>query len=186
MPDTVQNPLIGLSEALAERAKLAPFAEYRSVARRTGQVTYRMGARKYERRLGNAKSGLEQSNGGYMAGFTGAHKGREPVATVDHDVHSRITDMDYEGVDVNLLLPSGWFGAADGDWPCCAEPACCPGNANTRSVPPPTVYAGRSCTAPAKPSAALRTRGSTSALATTPGHPPTPDKIATYCRPSEP
>ena len=46
-----------------------------------------------------------------MAGFTGAHKGREPVPTVDHDVHSRIADMDFEGVDVNLLLPSGWFGA---------------------------------------------------------------------------
>ena len=46
-----------------------------------------------------------------MAGFTGAHKGRDPSPTVDHDVHSRITDMDFEGVDVNLLLPSGWFGA---------------------------------------------------------------------------
>ena len=95
----------------AERDMLAPFAESRSVAKRTGQVTYRMGARKYERRLGRAEPGLDSSNGAYMAGFTGAHKGREPVPTVDHDVHSRIQDMDLEGADVNLLLPSGWFGA---------------------------------------------------------------------------
>jgi predicted TIM-barrel fold metal-dependent hydrolase len=29
---------------------------------------------------------------------------------VDHDPAERIRDMDYEGVDVNLTLPSGWFG----------------------------------------------------------------------------
>ena len=94
----------------ADRDKLAPFAEFRSVAKRTGQVTYRMGARKYERRLGRAEPGLDGA-GGYMAGFTGAHKGREPSPLVDHDVHARIADLDFEGVDVNLLLPSGWFGA---------------------------------------------------------------------------
>ena len=88
-----------------ERALLAPFAEFRAVAKRTGQVTYRMGVRTYERRLGQADPGSTQANGAYMAGFTGAHKGRDPVPTVDHDVHSRIQDMDYEGVDVNLLLP---------------------------------------------------------------------------------
>jgi uncharacterized protein len=113
--DTHVGPSMDVLETYmseAERVGLEPFAQYRSVAKRTGQVTYRMGARKYERQLGRADSGLERSNGGgYMAGFTGAHKGREPVPTVDHDVHSRISDMDFEGVDVNLLLPSGWFGA---------------------------------------------------------------------------
>ena len=113
--DTHVGPSMDVLEGYmseAERQKLEPFAQYRSVAKRTGQVTYRMGARKYERQLGRADSGVDRSNGGgYMAGFTGAHKGREPVPTVDHDVHSRITDMDFEGVDVNLLLPSGWFGA---------------------------------------------------------------------------
>ncbi len=111
--DTHVGPSMDVLEGYmseAERQKLEPFAQFRSVAKRTGQVTYRMGARRYERRLGLAEPG-ERSNGGYMAGFTGAHKGREPVPTVDHDVHSRVTDMDFEGVDVNLLLPSGWFGA---------------------------------------------------------------------------
>jgi predicted TIM-barrel fold metal-dependent hydrolase len=115
--DTHVGPSMDVLEGYmdaAEREQLAPFAEFRSTARRTGQVTYRMGARKYERRLGKADSGLDaadRGNGGYMAGFTGAHKGREPSPAVDHDVHSRIADMDFEGVDVNLLLPSGWFGA---------------------------------------------------------------------------
>src|SRR6266516_5628667 len=94
----------------AYREKLVPYADQRSVAKRTGQVTYRMGVRKYERRLGRAEPGLESEKGGYMAGFTGAHKGREPTPLVDHDVSARIADMDFEGVDVNLLLPSGWFG----------------------------------------------------------------------------
>ena len=99
----------------AERDKLAPFAEYRSVAKRTGQVTYRMGARKYERRLGRADAGLEEAERTATAATWPASpaptRAANPSPTVDHDVHSRIADMDFEGVDVNLLLPSGWFGA---------------------------------------------------------------------------
>ena len=45
-----------------------------------------------------------------MAGFTGVKREREPSPRVDHDAAARIADMDYEGVDVNLTLPSGWFG----------------------------------------------------------------------------
>ena len=45
-----------------------------------------------------------------MAGFTGAHKGQDPSPLVDADPAARIKDMDLEGVDVNLTLPSGWFG----------------------------------------------------------------------------
>ena len=48
------------------------------------------------------------------------------------------------------------------------------------------VYAGRSCVAPTKPSAALRTLGSILAAATAAGHPPAPDNMATYCAPSAP
>src|SRR5215471_18209907 len=96
--DTHVGPSMDVLEpymSSAERDKLAPFAELRSTARRTGQVTYRMGARKYERRLGRADAGLDAADrgtGGYMAGFPGAHKGREPSPAVDHDVHSRIAD----------------------------------------------------------------------------------------------
>jgi len=45
-----------------------------------------------------------------MGAYSGAHKGRDPDPRVDHDPAARIADLDSEGVDVNLLLPSGWFG----------------------------------------------------------------------------
>ena len=45
-----------------------------------------------------------------MAGFTGVKRTREPSPLVDADPGERIKDMDHEGVDVNLTLPSGWFG----------------------------------------------------------------------------
>jgi predicted TIM-barrel fold metal-dependent hydrolase len=35
---------------------------------------------------------------------------REPSPFVDADRGERIKDMDHEGVDVNLTLPSGWLG----------------------------------------------------------------------------
>jgi predicted TIM-barrel fold metal-dependent hydrolase len=111
--DTHVGPSMDVLEAYlsaAEREQLGSYAKFRSVAKRTGQVTYRMGVRTYERRLGRAEAGLDEG-GGYMAGFTGAHKGRDPDPRVDHDVNARIQDMDFEGVDVNLLLPSGWFGS---------------------------------------------------------------------------
>ncbi len=44
-----------------------------------------------------------------MAAFTGANRER-PSPRVDDDPAERIADMDREGVDVNLTLPSGWFG----------------------------------------------------------------------------
>jgi predicted TIM-barrel fold metal-dependent hydrolase len=45
-----------------------------------------------------------------MAGFTGVARERQPSPEVDADPAARIADMDYEGVEVNLTLPSGWFG----------------------------------------------------------------------------
>jgi hypothetical protein len=45
-----------------------------------------------------------------MAGFTGVRGTRQPSPLVDSDPGERIKDMDHEGVDVNLTLPSGWFG----------------------------------------------------------------------------
>ena len=46
-----------------------------------------------------------------MAGYTGVTKRERDVSRRgDHDPAVRIEDLDYEGVDVNLTLPSGWFG----------------------------------------------------------------------------
>jgi predicted TIM-barrel fold metal-dependent hydrolase len=91
----------------AERAKLPAWEEFKSANKR-GNITYTRGQRRYRRRLGTAKP--EDAPGSYMAGFTGVKKEREVSPLVDQDPAERIKDMDYEGVDVNLTLPSGWFG----------------------------------------------------------------------------
>ena len=101
-----------------EQASLTSWEPYKAVQRRTGHVTYTRGARAYRRRLGLADTDAAASTG-YMAGFTGAHKGQEPSPLVDTDPAARIQDMDLEGVDVNLTLPSGWFGT----WTLSEDPA---------------------------------------------------------------
>src|SRR6185437_10304199 len=57
--DTHVGPSMDVLErylSAAERALLEPFADKRRVNKRTGQVTYVMGERKYERRMGEAES----------------------------------------------------------------------------------------------------------------------------------
>ena len=102
-----------------EQATLTSWEPYKTVQRRTGHVTYTRGARAYRRRLGLADTDAAAASTGYMAGFTGAHKGQEPSPLVDADPAARIQDMDLEGVDVNLTLPSGWFGT----WTLSEDPA---------------------------------------------------------------
>jgi predicted TIM-barrel fold metal-dependent hydrolase len=90
-----------------DKDRLAGWEQYRSTGR-SGHVTYTRGQRRYRRRLGTAKP--EEAPAGYMAGFTGVARLRDPSPQVDADPAARIADMDFEGVDVNLTLPSGWFG----------------------------------------------------------------------------
>jgi uncharacterized protein len=92
----------------ADKQRLGAWDAYKSTAR-NGHQTYTRGQRSYRRRLGAAEP--EDAPAGYMAGFTGVKRTREPSTLVDADPGERIKDMDYEGVDVNLTLPSGWFGA---------------------------------------------------------------------------
>jgi uncharacterized protein len=91
----------------AEKKRLAGWAQYEA-RDRNGRVTYTRGQRRYRRRLGDAEPDVAPA--GYMAGFTGVKRTREPSPEVDADPAARIADMDFEGVDVNLTLPSGWFG----------------------------------------------------------------------------
>src|SRR5438552_17815387 len=91
----------------AEKDRLAGWEQYRSTGR-NGHVTYTRGQRRYRRKLGAAAP--EETPGGYMVGFTGVARKRQPSPQVDADPAARIADMDYEGVEVNLTLPSGWFG----------------------------------------------------------------------------
>ena len=94
-----------------EKTRLAGWESHKALNQR-GQQTYTKGQRAYRRRLGDAQA--DQAPAGYMAGFTGVARARDPSPRVDHDPAERIRDMDYEGVDVNLTLPSGWFGT----WTC--------------------------------------------------------------------
>jgi predicted TIM-barrel fold metal-dependent hydrolase len=91
----------------ADKTRLVGWEAYKTVNKK-GQQTYTRGQRVYRRRLGDAQA--DQAPGGYMAGFSGVKREREPSPQVDPNPAARIGDMDYEGVDVNLTLPSGWFG----------------------------------------------------------------------------
>ena len=108
--DTHVGPYIDVLEQYlteAEKAKLASWEQFKSATNR-GYKIYAKGQRHYRRRLGAADP--QDTRGKYMAGFTGAHGARKPHPRVDYEADKRIEDMDYEGVDVNLTLPSGWFG----------------------------------------------------------------------------
>jgi len=94
-----------LSEA--EKDRLRGWEAYKS-RDRSGHETYTKGQRRYRRRLGTAEP--DEAPSGYMAGITGVRRTRQPSPLVDADPGERIKDMDHEGVDVNLTLPSGWFG----------------------------------------------------------------------------
>ena len=91
----------------AEKDRLAGWEQWKDTNPRTGRITYTKGGRSYQRRLGTATA--ETGPARYMAAFTGANRAR-PSLRVDDDPAERIADMDREGVDVNLTLPSGWFG----------------------------------------------------------------------------
>ena len=78
----------------SEKERLAAWEPYRSIGR-NGQVTYTRGQRHYLRRLGAANA--EDNPGGYMAGFTGVMRERDPSPRVDADPAARLADMDFEG-----------------------------------------------------------------------------------------
>ena len=91
----------------AEKSRLPAWEQFKSVSKK-GRVIYAQGQRKYHRRLGTAAAA--STPGAYMAEFAGVKRERDVSPRVDDDPQARIDDMDYEGVDVNLMLPSGWFG----------------------------------------------------------------------------
>ena len=108
--DTHVGPLMKVLDPFmtdAERSKLAAWSEFK-VVNKKGDITYNRGQRRYRRKLGTAQP--DANPGGYMTGFTGVAKKRAVSPMVDADAAERIKDMDFEGVDVNLTLPSGWFG----------------------------------------------------------------------------
>jgi hypothetical protein len=90
-----------------DRSRLAGWEEFKTTSR-NGHVSYNKGQRKYQRRLYSETA--EPAQSGYMAGFTGVKRSRPISLDVDRSSAARISDMDFEGADVNFMLPSGWFG----------------------------------------------------------------------------
>jgi predicted TIM-barrel fold metal-dependent hydrolase len=86
---------------------LTQYESYK-VRNKEGAVTYLMGERKYKRRLGLADEAAPERNE-YMSGYK-RHQHGKPNPLCERDPAARIRDMDIEGIDVNLMLPSGWFG----------------------------------------------------------------------------
>src|SRR5207247_7541699 len=90
------------------RAKLKQFDRYKAT-NKEGAVTYLMGTCHYQRRLGVAAEDAPE-NREYMSGYKRHQHGKhDPLCERDPAV--RVKDMDIEGIDVNLMLASGWFGA---------------------------------------------------------------------------
>ena len=78
----------------AEKDRLSGWEAYKSQDR-SGHETYTKGQRRYRRRLGTAEP--DEAPSGYMAGFTGVRRTRQPSPLVDSDPGERIKDMDHEG-----------------------------------------------------------------------------------------
>ena len=68
--------------SVAEKDRLRGWASFKSVDRH-GRETYTKGQRRYRRRLGTAEP--DEAPAGYMAGFTGVKRTREPSPLVDAD-----------------------------------------------------------------------------------------------------
>jgi predicted TIM-barrel fold metal-dependent hydrolase len=90
-----------------DKTRLAGWVQFQTTSR-NGHISYNRGQRTYQRRL--YSEAVETAPGGYMAGFTGVKRQRAISPDVDRSSIARIADMDFEGADVNFLLPSGWFG----------------------------------------------------------------------------
>ena len=82
----------------------------------------------YKRRLGVADDEAPE-NKDYMSGYK-RHQHGKPDPLCERDPAVRIKDMNIEGVDVNLMLPSGWFGA----WTTIDDVSS--GDGDLRSLPP--------------------------------------------------
>src|SRR3954471_24893866 len=113
--DTHVGPIMEVLEKHmtdAERAKLPAWEPYKNTKKKRytdTRTTYTRGVRSYRRVLGETKI-EDKKLVGYNAAFTGPKTDRVPSPRVDADPSERIKDMDFEGADVNFMVPSGWFG----------------------------------------------------------------------------
>ena len=105
------NPYLGD----AERARLPAWDAKKKVNVHAGgyegHTTYTIGERSYRRKLGNATAFTDKTT---LAGAPNIRTSpldlSKPSAQVQVDPAVRIREMDIEGIDVNFILPSAWFG----------------------------------------------------------------------------
>ena len=104
-----------LSES--EKRRLDSWEPWKFVDPSNGHSWYTRYARKFLRRLGSAEPEKEHKrtsrDGEKLRKYSKEEDTPRPQAEVDPA--ERIKDMDREGVDVNLTLPSAWFGAFTAD-----------------------------------------------------------------------
>jgi predicted TIM-barrel fold metal-dependent hydrolase len=108
--DTHVGPAADILEiymAESERRRLDSWEPYKSIDKLTGHWEYTRGRRNYPRVLGTADGDINRPR-------TAVRKHRKesdmPLPRAETDPSERIKDMNREGVDVNLTLPSSWFG----------------------------------------------------------------------------
>src|SRR5256885_14216397 len=92
--DTQVGPDAAIREpylSAADRERLARWAPYRATGR-SGRVTYTKGERQYRRKLGAAAP--DAASAGYMAGFTGVARERQPSPQADADPAARTAALD--------------------------------------------------------------------------------------------
>ena len=110
--DTHVGPAANILErylSTAEKQKLATWERYKFVNPLNGHVEYTFGRRNYRRKLGCAGPEPERPRTSKDAADR-KYPEDLPLPEAEVDPSERIKDLDREGVDVNLTLPSSWFG----------------------------------------------------------------------------
>jgi len=115
--DTHTGPVMQLLDKYltdAERAKLADWKQFRVT--NTGadhykdSTTYSRGTRVYRRVLGAAKADESRAAKPSLVASGAKPKKVPSTLLVDSEPSERVKDMNIEGSDAHLMLPSGWFG----------------------------------------------------------------------------
>lgn len=110
--DTHVGPAVNIIDKYlsgSEKRRLDSWEEFKWVDSRNENVEYTRYRLNYMRRLGTSEH-MPAPDKGRASRFTGQLKYHPARPTAEIDPAERIRDMDLEGVDVNLTLPSSWFG----------------------------------------------------------------------------
>lgn len=93
-----------------EKKRLSALDSFKLTDPRSGHVEYTIGRRSYRRKLGQAEPEPVKPKAPKNEAIR-KYSEDLPLEQSEVDPAERIKDMDREGVDVNLTLPSSWFGA---------------------------------------------------------------------------